>query len=156
MYGELRQIAARHLRRERPDHTLQATALVHEAWLRLVGSDNVDVRDRAQFLAAGSEAIRRILIDHARRRNADKRGGGRQVVTLHDASGDLPLDPTELLALHEALEELAGLKEHHARVVELRFFGGLSLAEVGDVLGISPHTAKQDWRTARAWLARRL
>jgi RNA polymerase sigma factor (TIGR02999 family) len=159
VYSELRRLAAQHLRKERPEHTLQATALVHEAYLRLVGQSRVEWCSRAHFLGMASEMIRRILVDHARHRNRLKRDGGRRPVDLAQlpeiAGGD-DESPVDLLALDETLEELDRVNQRHRRVVELRFFGGLSVKDTAEVLGVSPETVKLDWRTARAWLHARL
>lgn len=152
-YRELRQVAASLLRRERTDHTLQPTALVHEFFLRMRGQVNVE--QAGQTLAQAASTMRRILVDHARRRNADKRHGGRLRVALDESLVVSP-EPPELLALDEALQELAALDERKARVVELRFFGGLTGTEAADVLGIARSTADADWFMARAWLRRRL
>jgi RNA polymerase sigma factor (TIGR02999 family) len=157
LYGELRALAADFLRRERSDHTLQPTALVHEAWIRLSAQAGSPWNDRAHFFAIAAQAMRRILIDHARRRGADKRGGGLQRITL--ASGITPpLASTEvdLLALDDALVRLAALDERQARVVELRFFAGLTVEEVAVALGVSARTVASEWRLARAWLSRAL
>lgn len=157
LYAELRRLAGQHLRRERSGHTLQPTALAHEAWMRLAGSQNLDrpADDRARFLAAASVTIRRVLVDHARSRATAKRGGrwARVEVELPQAS---PVDPIDLLALDEALAELTALHPRQAQVVELRFFGGLSGDETAELLGVSPRTVDGDWRVARAWLATRL
>ena len=157
IYDEIRRLARHHLRRERSDHTLQATALVHEAYLRLVDQKRVKWQNRAHFFAVASTAIRRILVDHARRHGAAARGGGRLRIPLNDA--DLPMAVTadlDLLALNSVLEELARQRPDHARVVELRFFGGLTVAETAVVEGISERTVERYWRFSRAWLFRRL
>jgi RNA polymerase sigma factor (TIGR02999 family) len=150
VYEDLRDRAAAYLARERSDHTLQPTALVHEAFVRLVGQNSVDWQNRAHFLAVTARVMRQVLIDHARSRNAAKRGGKR--ITL---SNDLVMDEpknVDVVALDAALVELEKLDERQARVVELRFFGGLSIEETSEVLGISPATVKREWRMARAWL----
>ena len=154
VYDELHAIAGRHMRGERPEHTLQPTALVHEAFLRLAGID-VSYEDRAHFIRAASQAMRRVLVDHARARNAAKRGGNLRV-TLDEAL--VPQDDrvVDLLVLDDALNRLASAEPRWARVVELRFFGGLEVAEVAAALGISTATAKRDWQFARAWLAKAL
>lgn len=159
VYRELRDLAAQHLRRERMDHTLQPTALVHEAWLRLAGEDCSDWENRDQFLGVASLGMRRVLVDHARARGRDKRGGGAQREQLKtnfaESQGDF--DPgVDLLALDAALDELAGHNERAAKVVELRFFGGLSEEEAATTLGISRSTVTLDWRLARAWLGVRI
>jgi RNA polymerase sigma factor (TIGR02999 family) len=157
VYDELKAIAASKLRDERPDHTLQPTALVHEAFLRLVDQTQVQWQGRAHFCAMAANMMRRILIDHARRRGAQKRGAGLNKITL-DEAGALAsaVDPAELVALDDLLNELAELNERHARVVELRFFAGLDVNETAHVLDVSPATVKNDWRAARAWLTSRL
>ena len=157
VYDELRAIAASKMREERADHTLQPTALVHEAFLRLVDQTQVEWQGRAHFCAMAANMMRRILIDHARRRAAQKRGAGMRKLAL-DEAGALTgaADPAELVALDDLLHELAALNERHARVVELRFFAGLSVDETALVLDVSPATVKNDWRIARAWLMSRL
>jgi RNA polymerase sigma factor (TIGR02999 family) len=156
VYGELRKLAARQLTAERRSHTLQTTALVHEAYLRLVGQRSVDWRNRAQFLALAAQAIRRVLVDHARKRGADVRGGGWRRVEIDESiawSGGRELD---FLALDSALARLSALNERQARVIELRFFAGLSVEETAHVLDVSPRTIDGDWSVARAWLAREI
>ena len=155
VYDELRALAESYLQHERPDHTLQATALVHEAYMRLIKQENVDWRNRAHFFAVAAQAIRRILVDHARGHQSAKRGGDRKRVGL-DQDLALPESDMDLLALDEALQELARLHERQARVVELRFFGGLSLKEVAEYLGLSYRTIDGDWHKARAWLRGKL
>ena len=156
VYAELRQIATRQLRGERVGHTLQPTALVHEAYLRLVDQRHVDWHDRAHFYGAAAQVMRRILVDHARRHGAGKRGGGLPNVSLDEAREPQAPDGIPVLALDHALDRLAGLDEGLARVVELRAFGGLTIDEAAHVLKVSPTTAKREWRTAKAWLAREL
>jgi RNA polymerase sigma factor (TIGR02999 family) len=159
VYGELHRQAARAMRRESADHTLQATALVHEAYLRLVDQRRVEWRNRAHFFGIAAQMMRRILVDHARGRDAAKRGGGLASVTLTDAiarSGGEADDAVDVLALHEALERLAALDPDQARVVELRYFGGMSIEETAEVMEISPATVKREWAVARAWLKREL
>lgn len=156
IYEELRRLAASFLRRERSDHTLQPTALAHEAWLRLVDAERVQWRGRARFLALAAQVMRRILIDHARRRGASKRGGGQHRVTLAEVTPSIVEGEIDVLALDEALRELAALDDRKARVVEFRFFAGMSMREVAEALGISQTTAEEDWYFARAWLSRRL
>jgi RNA polymerase sigma factor (TIGR02999 family) len=152
VYQELRRIAARQLRREREDHTLEATALVHEAYMRLQGQEGFQWPSRAHFFAFAAHLIRRILVDHARNRNRAKRGGGWERVTLAEAA-DLALSKSpDLLALDEALSSLETLDPRKAAVVELRFFAGLNLEETADQLGISPETVGREWRRAKAWL----
>jgi RNA polymerase sigma factor (TIGR02999 family) len=152
VYEELHRLAAHYLSRERPDHTLQPTALVHEAYLRLVNQHDVDWRNRAQFLGLAAGMMRRILVNHARDRAADKRGGGREQVSLSLVDAPSGGPDVELIALEEALERLAALDQRKARVVELRFFGGLTMEEVAEVLEISRATVEREWSFARAWL----
>lgn len=152
VYDELHRLAARHLRRERPDHTLQSTALVHEAYLKLVDQDRVQLPDRNHFFAFASETIRHILVNHARTRNAAKRGGGNTMLQLDESVAARGRRDVDLIALDDALNELADLDPRQARIVELRFFGGLSIDDTGRVLSISPATVKRDWDMARAWL----
>ncbi|HZI63383.1 MAG TPA: sigma-70 family RNA polymerase sigma factor [Thermoanaerobaculia bacterium] len=157
VYQELRRQAARSLRRERPDHTLRPTDLVHEAYLRLVGQHG-GWRNRRQFFAVAAQMMRRILVDHARARARAKRAGGWARVPL-DEAGQLGVYATtdvDLLALEEALDELAQIDPQRCRLVELRFFAGLSVDDTADVLGVSPSTVDRDWRVAKAWLFRRL
>jgi len=156
VYGELRQLAAGHLARERRDHTLQPTALVHEAFLRLVDHRRIQWQGRAHFLALAATLMRQLLIDHARKHRAEKRGGGGARVTLHDGDAMLEARPVELIALDDALSALAAIDPRQARVVELRFFGGLTVEEAAEVLAVSPATVKLDWSMARAWLVREL
>lgn len=156
VYDELRALAAAHLKRERPGHTLQATALAHEAFLRLQGQQRFRSFGRDQFLALAARMIRRILVDHARKRDRLKRGGGKQAVTLDDALAMTNDAAVDLLDLHAALQKLSTLDERQADVVELRFFGGLNVEEVARVVGVSPRTVDNEWRAARAWLRREL
>jgi len=156
IYGELRRIAARHLRQERVGHTLQPTALVHEVYLRLVDQRHVDWKDRAHFFGAAAQVMRRILIDHARRHRAGKRGDGLPCVPLDQALELAVCDGISVLALDHALDRLARFDEDLARIVELRAFGGLTIEEAACVLNVSPTTAKREWRTAKAWLTREL
>lgn len=157
VYPELRQIAARFLNNEHPGHTLEPNALVHELWIRLVGSDPIAFQNRAHFWAVAAQTMRRILIDHARTRIRDKRGGRQQQVSLTAVEGWNPVEHDEdLLDLDRALTTLAGADPRAARVVELRFFGGLQEDEVAEALGVSLITVKRDWRVARAWLVHRL
>jgi len=156
VYNELRALAESYLRHERSDHTLQATALVHEAYVRLIKQDEVEWQNRAHFFAVASQAIRRILVDHARARQRGKRGGGLQRVRLDEDVAVLEERDLDLVALDESMEKLAGLNERQARIVELRFFGGLTLKEVAEFLGVSPRTVDGDWSMARAWLRREL
>ncbi len=157
VYGELRRQARRHLRRERVGHTLQATALIHEAYVRLVDQRSVRWQNRAHFFAISAQLMRRILVDHSRGRHRAKRGGSAARVPLEDvllvAAGQLDVD---VLALDEALTRLAALEPRQAQVVELRFFGGLSIEETAAALGVSPATVKNDWNFAKAWLRREM
>lgn len=155
-YGELRSLAAARLRAERPDHTLNATALVHEAYVKLVGQRQTDWKNRAHFFAIAARAMRRILINYAKARKAEKRGGGAPLVTFDEAEGPRVAGPDQLLEIDQALEELAALDERQARVVECRFFVGLQDREIAESLGISIPTVQRDWRMARAWLGARL
>jgi RNA polymerase sigma factor (TIGR02999 family) len=158
VYDELRRLAASALRRERPDHTLQATALVHEAYLRLADEPDARWENRAHFLAVAAQAMRRILVDHARGRNAQKRGGGDVRRSLDGLEGIVAAEGPEvdLLALDEALGRLAVFDPRQARVVELRFFGGLTVEETAAVTGLSDRTVKREWQMARAWLRREM
>ncbi len=156
VYRELKAMAARRLRRERADHTMQATDLVHEAFLRLVGQHNASWNDRAHFFAIAAQAMRRVLVDHARRTGAEKRISPSQKVPL-DAAPPLSSEPdVSVLEVDQALERLTAVDERQARVVELRFFGGLTVAETAEVMGISEATVAREWRMARAWLRREI
>ena len=152
VYSHLRRLAAHQMRRERPNHTLQPTALVHEAYLRLVSQKATGAEDRAKFFCVAANLMRHILVEHARARQAEKRGGQVGKVSLDQALEFSPSKSRELIELDDALESLARLDPQEARVVELRFFGGLTVEETAEVLGISPRTVKRDWRVARAWL----
>lgn len=152
VYDEMRELAERYLRRERRGHTLQPTALVHEAFLRLVDQSRVAWRGRAHFLGVAAEAMKRILVDHARARRRAKRGGKWQRVVLDQAVVPAELVDVDLLALHDALEKLGELDLRQARVVQLRFLGGLNVDEVAEVLGVSKRTVEGDWTHAKAWL----
>jgi RNA polymerase sigma factor (TIGR02999 family) len=155
VYKELRDIARHHLRRERPGHTLQSAALVHEAYLRLVDQRPFNTENRAHFLAVASRLMRQILVDYARTHGAAKRGADRMVEL--DASVVLPqVRSTDLVALDDALNALANLDEQQGRIVEMRFFGGLATDEIAGVLGISASTVKRDWNVAKAWLTRQM
>ena len=160
VYPELHRIAARQMRREREGHTLQPTAVVHEAYLKLVDQSRVDWQNRGHFFAVAAQAMRRLLVDHARGRARDKRGGGATLVEIESPAGEaalaVPARNLDVLALDQALERLAGLDPAQARLVELRFFGGLSVEEAAEALGISTATAGRDFRSARAFLAREL
>lgn len=149
-------MAARAMARESPGHTLQPTALLHEAWVRLRGDSPAGFRDRAHFLQAAAQAMRRVLVDHARRRLADKRGAGSRRVTFHDLAVEC-IDPQlDVLALHEALDAFAAAYPRPAEVVKLRYFSGLSVPEVAETLELSPATVKREWVFARAWIHERI
>lgn len=152
IYVELREQAARYLRRERPDHTLQPTALVNEACLQLIDQTQVNWQNRAHFFGAAARLMRRILIDHARAHLAARRGSGEAELPLDEAIGLSDKRSAELIALDDALPELARLDKQQFHVVELRYFGGLSIEETAEVLGLSPATVKREWKTAKAWL----
>lgn len=152
VYGQLRDVAATSMRRESRGHTLQPTALVHEAWIKLVDASDPGWEGRRHFLAVAAKAMRNVLVDHARARGAAKRGGGRQRLPLDDALALYEDRVPDVLALDDALQQLAGVDEQLGRLVELRFFGGLSHEEAGQVLGISTRSAERGWSTARAWL----
>jgi RNA polymerase sigma factor (TIGR02999 family) len=157
VYAELRELAKRHFRKERPGHTLQPTAVVHEAYFRLIDQTRVTWKNRGHFLAIASQAMRRILIDHARGRGAEKRGGEVEKVTLDVAiASPEPAREVDILALDEALERLKALDGTQAQIVELRFFGGLTIEETADVMETSPSSIKRDFRSAKAWLFREL
>jgi RNA polymerase sigma-70 factor, ECF subfamily len=152
MYEELHRMAAHYLSREGAGHTLQPTALVHEAYLRLVDQRRVDWRNRAQFLGLAASMMRRILVNHARDRSARKRGGNPERVSLSLVESPSGRPDVELIALEDALQRLAGLDQRKGRVVELKFFGGLTIDEIAEVLGISAATVEREWAFARAWL----
>ena len=156
VYRELRQVAGRYMRDEKAGHTLQATAVVHDAYLRLTSEEHLSFENRAHFFGVAANVMRRVLIDHARTRAAEKRGGRNIRVPLDDAMAAAAESPVALLDLDIALERLATLNPRHARVVELRYFGGLTLEEAADSLGLTPRTVARDWRLARAWLKREL
>jgi RNA polymerase sigma factor (TIGR02999 family) len=156
VYDQLRALAGRHMRRERPDHTLQPTALVHEAYLRLIDGERISLKGKTHFFALAAMQMRRILADHARARNAAKRGGTARRVTLSSAAAFIPGGVVDMLALDEALEKLSRESPRQSRVVELRYFGGLSVEEAARALEVSESTVKGDWRVAKAWLAREL
>lgn len=156
VYNELRRMARRYMRGEREDHTLQSSALVNEAYLRLADHQNIDWQDRVHFFAVAAVAMRRVLVDHARARNGLKRGGGALKVALDDAVDVAGEQAAHLIALDDALRALATFDERKARVVELRYFGGLTAEEAAEVLGVSLATVERDWSTARAWLLREL
>ena len=156
VYGELHRLAKRRLGRERAGHTLQTTALVNEAYLRLIDAKEVRWQNRAHFFAVSAQIMRRILVDFARERGQLKRGGGAQQVSLDEGLLVSPERGADLLALDEALEQLAALNARQSRVVELRYFGGLNEEEVAEVLKVSLRTVQSDWRLARTWLYRKL
>lgn len=156
IYPELRRLARRHMRQENPAHTLQTSALINEAYLRLVNQRDVAWQDRAHFFAVAAQVMRRILIDHARRHQAAKRGAGAHTMALDDMEAVSQERAAEFVALDDALVKLAEIDERKSRIVEMRFFGGLTSQEVADVLKLSPITIKREWRSARAWLQREL
>jgi RNA polymerase sigma-70 factor, ECF subfamily len=156
VYDELRKVAANYLRRERSEHTLQPTALVNEAYLKLIDISNVSWRDRAHFFAVASNVMRQILVDHARARATEKRGGNAQTIALDEAISFSQQPEIDLLALDDALKILASLDEKQAQIVEMRFFGGLSVEETAEVLGVSARTVKREWAFAKAWLHKTL
>jgi len=156
VYDELRKLAASHLRRERNDHTLQPTALVHEVYLRLAEQKNVQWQDKSHFFGVTANLMRRILVDHARAHLADKRGSGLPKVSLNEAIAMSRERPAELLALDESLTQLAATDPQQSRIVELRVFAGLTIEQTAEVLGISPATVKRDWNLAKAWLLREI
>ena len=155
-YAQLRQVAARYLRGERGDHLLQPTALVHEAWLRVRRLSRMDIRNRTHYLALMSRTMRRILVEHARAQRALKRGGGREHIRVEDVVGLSVKGSTDLLELDAALETLAGLDERASRIVELRFFAGLTEVEIAAHMGMSERWVRKHWAFARAWLQREL
>ncbi len=156
LHGELKRIARRYMARERQDHTLQPTALVNEAFLRLIDSQGIQWQDRAHFFALSAQMMRRILVNHAVARDAGKRGAGARQVSLDDAMAVSPERDSELVELDEALLALAEVDPRKAQVVELRFFGGLSVDETASVLKVSPQTVLRDWSLSKSWLARRM
>ncbi len=156
VYDELRRLARHCLAGQRPDHTLQSTALVHEAYLRLVGHTSVRLDDRVHFFAVAAQLMRRILVDHARKKGAGKRGGARVTMTLNEELAPAKERDLDVVALDDALNELSRMNPKHGRIVELRFFAGLSIEETAQAMEISPATVKRDWAVARAWLYREL
>jgi RNA polymerase sigma factor (TIGR02999 family) len=156
VYDELRKQAARYVRRESPGHTLQTTALVNEAYVRLVDQKKVSWQNRAHFFGIAAQLMRRILVDHARAKHRAKRGGGDLRVTLDEATALMKTRAIDLVALDEALDRLAQIDEQQSKVVELRFFSGLNVEETAEALGISPATVKRDWSVAKAWLYREI
>src|SRR5687767_4166350 len=156
VYAELRRVAARQLRNERAGHTLQPTALVHEVYMRLVDQRQVDCQNRAHFFGVAAQVMRRILVDHARRHGASKRGEGVRCVSIDLAKDVAAPNEAPILALDQALDRLEKIDGELSKIVELRAFGGLTIEEAAHVLGVSPSTAKREWRTAKAWLNREL
>jgi len=156
VYSELRRLANSYLQRERSDHTLQSTALVHEAYVRMVDQNLPQWQNRAHFFAVAAQLMRQILVDYARSHRAAKRGGGACKVTLTDAASRPQRVDIDVVALDDALKSLAQIDPQQSRVVELRFFAGLSIEDTSEVLGISPSTVNRDWNTARVWLYREL
>ena len=152
VYGELRKLAAARMANEAPNQTLQATALVHEAWLRLVGNDNPQFANRAHFFAAAAEAMRRILVENARRKRAQRHGGGQQRLELLDFAAPSAPNADQLLAVNDALDKFAALDPQTAQLVKLRYFVGMTIEETAEALGISKATAKRHWDYAKAWL----
>jgi len=156
VYGEMRKLAASYLQRQRPDHTLQPTALVHEAYLKLIDVSQVDWQDRAHFFAVAAQTMRHILVDHARSVAAEKRGGGVRTIALDEAISFADRQEIDLLGLDEALTLLAKQDKQQSRIIELRFFGGMTIEETAAVIKISPATVKREWAVARAWLYRQM
>jgi len=156
VYDELKRIAQRYLRNERPGHTLQSTALVHEAYVRMTNQELPQWQNRAHFFAVAAQLMRQILVDHARAHRADKRGGGACKLSLEEAEQNPKTVDVDVVALDEALKTLSAMDPQQGKVVELKFFGGLSIEDTAEVLGISSSTVKRDWITARAWLYREL
>jgi RNA polymerase sigma factor (TIGR02999 family) len=156
VYDELRRQASRYLRQERPGHTLQTTALIHEAYLRLVDQNSVQWQNRAQFFGMAGQLMRRILVDHARTKHRAKRGGSAVRVSLSDATSVTTEASLDLIEIDEALNRLAKIDEQQAKIVELRFFSGLNVEETAAALNISPATVKRDWSVAKAWLYREI
>jgi RNA polymerase sigma factor (TIGR02999 family) len=154
VYTELRQLAQHYLRQERSDHTLQSTALVHEAYLRMAGKSPPEWQDRAHFFGIAAHLMRQILVEHARGRGAAKRGGGATRMTLDESMSITQQKEVDVIVLDKALQDLTALDAQQGRIVELRFFGGLTIEDTSEVLGISPATVKREWVTARAWLFR--
>ncbi len=155
-YNELRRLAAKYLRDERPDHTLQPTALVHEAYMRIVGQEKVEWQSEEHFIGVAAMMMRRILMNHAKSKNRQKRGGGAYKIALGDTDIAINGDGIDLIEMDEALERLARDHAEESRIVELRFFGGLSIAETARVLDVSESTVERDWKFARTWLLREL
>jgi RNA polymerase sigma factor (TIGR02999 family) len=157
VYGELRRLAGRYMRDERPNHTLQPTALVHEAYMRLAGQDRANWQNRAQFMGIAGQLMRRLLVDHARKRHAAKRGGSLTTLQEGLGNGSSPVEQREeLLAVDQALDRLEAFDPQQARMVELRYFGGLSAEETAEAMGISERTVEREWAMAKAWLRTQL
>src|SRR5262245_6971163 len=156
VYDELRRVAARYLRRERPDHTLQATALINEAYLQLIGRQQTDWQNRAHFIGVAAHLMRNILVDHARAHATAKRGGGGDALPLDEAIGTPDKPAPDVIALDDALKDLARRDERKSRIIELRYFGGLSMEEIAEVTGLSIATIRRDLRMAEAWLGRQI
>lgn len=156
VYNELRRLARQYLQRERPDHTLQATGLVHEAYLKLVDQSSMTWQNRAHFFAVSAQVMRHILVDYARSHRAKKRGGLREKLEFDEALAPSGERTVDLIALDDALKDLVTFDPRQSRIVEMRFFGGLTNEEIGDVLEISPRTIKREWRLAKAWLRREI
>jgi RNA polymerase sigma-70 factor (ECF subfamily) len=156
LYADLRELAGRYMRRESSDHTFQPTALVHEAFMRLLDQRQVAWRDRSQFLALASQMMRRILVDHARANQTDKRGGNNPRLALEDADPATPSPEVDLVALDDALQQLASISPLQSRIVEMRFFGGLNIEETAEALGIGKRSVDREWACAKAWLFRAL
>ena len=156
VYEELKRLAGSFLRRERENHSLQATALVHEAYLKLIDQDSVDWKNRSHFLAIAAVVMRRILIDHANRKGRAKRGGGRKRLMIETIIPEAPEPPVDLIELDVALTSLAKIDPDMSRLVEMRFFGGMTEVEIADVLGVSTRTVRREWALARAWLRNEL
>ena len=156
VYDELRRVARRHLQRELPGHALQATALVHEVYLRLADVKRLTLNSRTHFFAVAARLMRQILVDHARRQQADKRGGGATLMSLDDVSPATQPASVDVLALDQALAALSSVDARQSHVVELRFFAGLNIEETAEALGMSPATVEREWALAKAWLFRRL
>jgi RNA polymerase sigma factor (TIGR02999 family) len=152
IYDELKRLAANYLRRERQDHTLQPTALVNEAYMKMIDITRVSWQNKAHFIGVAANQMRRILVDHARNHNAQKRGGEFQILTLNEEIDKAAEEATDLIALDDALTELAKMDPVKAKIVELRYFGGLSTNETAEVLGIAPITVKRHWKLTKAWL----
>lgn len=156
VYDELHRLASRYLRHERPGHTLQTTALVHEAYLKLVDQKNANLQNRVQFFAVAAQVMRHVLVDYARSRKAAKRGGDYRRLSLDEAAISSEEKDADLLVLNEALDNLAAIDPQQSRVVELRVFGGLTVEDTAKALGISPRTVKREWSMAKAWLHQRI